>query len=401
MRYRSIPKTGDELSILGYGCMRLPLVEGGGIDEVKAVAQIRYAIEKGVNYCDTAWPYHNGQSELILGRALQDGYRERVRIATKLPSWLIKSRADMDHYLDRQLNKLQTGQIDYYLLHALNGGSWDRLHQLGVIDFLDRALQDGRIVNVGFSFHGLLGDFKRIVDAYPWIFCQIQYNYLDRQNQAGLEGLQYAAKKNLGIIVMEPLRGGNLGSKEPPPAIEAIWQTAEKRRTPVEWALRWIWNHPEVSVVLSGMNIDEHIAENLAIADQAEPNSLTLNECEIVDQVAAKYKELMAVNCTGCGYCLPCPEGVMIPAIFEVYNKMHLFGNRQEAQFIYAARTSGILTGGEAGFASACVQCGECLEKCPQQIEIPDVLEDVVDELEGPGLEDRLAIIGKMFKAET
>ncbi len=195
MRYRTIPKTGDELSILGYGCMRLPLAEGGDVDEDKAMSQIRYAIEKGVNYFDTAWPYHGGRSESILGRALQDGCRDRVRIATKLPSWLIKSRADMDYYLDRQLDRLQTGRIDYYLLHTLNGPSWDRLHRLGVIDFLDRALQDGRIVNAGFSFHGLLEDFKRIVDAYPWIFCQIQYNYLDRQNQAGLEGLQYAAKE--------------------------------------------------------------------------------------------------------------------------------------------------------------------------------------------------------------
>ncbi len=200
---------------------------------------------------------------------------------------------------------------------------------------------------------------------------------------------------------MEPLRGGNLGNPQPPPAVEAIWETAEKRRTPAEWALRWVWNHPEVKVVLSGMNIDEHIVENLAIADQAEPRSLTSQECEIVDQVAARYKELMAVNCTGCGYCLPCPEGVMIPSIFEVYNNMHLFGNHQEAKFVYAARTSGVLTGGTAGFASACVKCGECLEKCPQQIEIPDVLEDVVDVLEGPGLEGRLAAIGKMFKAET
>lgn len=400
MLYREMPQNGDKLSILGYGCMRFTTVEGGKVDEDKAIDQIRYAIDNGVNYLDTAWPYHGGASELILGTALQDGYREKVKIATKLPTWNIDSREDMDSYLDKQLQKLQVDKIDYYLLHALNGLTWDKLEQLGVPDFLDAAVEDGRIVNAGFSFHGFLEDFKRIVDGYPWVFCQIQYNYLDQEYQAGTEGLHYAASRDMGVIVMEPLRGGNLGEPEAPPAIGKIWDLAESKRTPVEWALRWIWNQPEVTVVLSGMNVDEHIAENLKIADQAEAGSLSQRECEIVDRAAATYKELMKVNCTGCGYCMPCPEGVMIPAIFEVYNKMHLFGNKEETRFSYLTRMCGIISGDKRGFASECVQCGECLEKCPQSIQIPDVLSDVVDEFEGPDMEDKLAMISGFLKAE-
>lgn len=400
MLYRKIPKTGDELSILGYGCMRFPVKKGGKVDKGKAISQIRNAIDKGVNYLDTAWPYHGGLSEVILGKALQDGYRKKVKIATKLPTWMINCREDMDTYLNKQLDKLKTERIDYYLLHALNGNSWDKLEQLGAIEFLDSAIKDGRIVNAGFSFHGFLVDFKRIVDAYPWVFCQIQYNYLDQEYQAGTEGLKYAAARDLGIVVMEPLRGGNLGLPEAPPAISEIWNSTEEQRTPVEWALRWVWNHPEVTVVLSGMNVDDHIRENLDIAETALPDSLTQKECEIVDQAAQKYKELMKVNCTGCGYCMPCPEGVKIPAIFEVYNKMHLFGNEMEAKFIYVARLCGIISGEDPGYASNCVQCGECLEKCPQDIQIPDILADVVEELEGPDMQDKLDQITKMFKVE-
>ena len=398
MRYRTIPKNGDQLSVLGYGCMRFPMLEGGAVNEEKAIEQLRYAIDNGVNYLDTAWPYHGGASESIIGTALQDGYRDKVKIATKLPTWLIDSREDMDSFLNRQLEKLRTDRIDYYLLHALNGHTWDTLHGLGVSDFLDQALADGRIVNAGFSFHGVLEEFKRIVDGYPWVFCQIQYNYLDQEYQAGTEGLKYAADRELGIIVMEPLRGGNLGLPEPPPAIGAIWDQAQTSRTPVEWALRWIWNHPEVNVVLSGMNEDDHIAENLRIAEEAAVDSLTPQECDLIDQAAATYNRLMKVDCTGCGYCLPCPEGVMIPAVFEVYNKMHLFGKKEEAKFIYAIRMCGVISGAKPGFASECVQCGECLEKCPQSIPIPDILEDVVDELEGTGMEDRIAFVTRMFR---
>ena len=399
MLYREVPKNGDKLSILGFGLMRLPVTEEGQIDESRAIRQVRDAVDRGVNYLDTAWPYHAGESENFLGRALADGYRDKVNIATKLPSWMIKSREDMDTYLNAQLEKLKTDHIDYYLLHALNGDSWEHLLSLGVLEFLDKAQADGRIVNAGFSFHGMLEDFKRIVDGYPWVFCQIQYNYLDEENQAGTEGLKYAASRDLGVVIMEPLRGGNLGLPTPPPDVDAIWKTSAISRTPVEWALRWIWNHPEVTVVLSGMNEEAHIEENLVIAEQALPHSLTEDELELVAKVSRRYKSLMKVSCTGCGYCMPCPSDVAIPVCFEVYNKMHLFGNIEEAKFMYAIRMSGIISGTPT-YASQCVQCGECLEKCPQQIEIPDFLEMVVDELEDEELEKRVAMGKKMLNME-
>jgi predicted aldo/keto reductase-like oxidoreductase len=239
MLYRKIPKNGDELSALGFGCMRLSIKEDGTIDEKRATSQLHYAIDHGINYIDTAWMYHRGQSEPFLGRALADGYREKVKLATKLPSWIVESREDMDNLLNAQLEKLQTDYVDYYLLQGLVGETWDKLEAFGVIDFLDKAKSDGRIINAGFSFHGPTDDFKRIVDAYPWIFCQIQYNFMDEKNQAGTEGLEYAASKDLGIIVMEPLRGGNLTNRVPP-EVKEIWNEASVKRTPAEWALRWV-----------------------------------------------------------------------------------------------------------------------------------------------------------------
>lgn len=397
MLYRIMPGNGDELSILGFGCMRLPVKKDGTIDEERAKKQVRTAIDRGVNYIDTAWPYHMGKSEPFLGWALQEGYREKVKIATKLPTWMLQSRADMDKFLNTQLERLKTDHIDYYLVHGLAGLLWDKAKALGVEDFLEKAKADGRIVNAGFSFHGSAPDFKRIVDEYDWDFCQIQYNYLDEKNQAGTEGLEYAASKNLGVIVMEPLLGGNL-ARMVPPAIEALWEEAEVKRTPSEWALRWVWNHPEVTLALSGMNEEDHIEENLAIAEQAYPNSLTQAELELVTRVEQKYRELMKAGCTGCRYCMPCPEGVDIPACFDVYNILHMFGNPDETKFRYAVRLSGVLSGGNTGFASQCIQCGACLEKCPQKLEIPALLEAVVNELEGPELEQRLARVKQIFQ---
>jgi len=399
MHYRKVPKNGDELSILGFGCMRLPLTKERQIDEPRAIRQIRDAIDQGVNYLDTAWPYHAGESENVLGRALSDGYRERVKIATKLPSWMIKKWEDMDFYLNAQLEKLKTDHIDYYLIHGLAGDLWDRLESVGVSDFLDQARADGRITNAGFSFHGILDDFKRIVDAYPWIFCQIQYNYLDENNQAGTEGLEYAASKDLGVVIMEPLRGGNLGLPTPPPDVKAIWQKAAKKRTPVEWALRWVWNRPEVTVVLSGMNEESHIEENLAIADKALPNLLTEEELKLVEEAGRTYRMMMKVPCTGCGYCMPCPSEVSIPRCFDIYNKMHMFGNDVEAKFSYALSMGGAFSG-TPSYASQCVRCEECLEKCPQHIEIPDFLEMVAEEMEDEDLEKRIAIGKKMLNME-
>jgi hypothetical protein len=396
MLYRKVTKTGDPLSILGFGCMRLPQKDNR-IDEARAARLIRSAIDQGVNYIDTAWPYHGGESEPFVGRALAGGYRERVKLATKLPAWLAKNRADMDRLLDAQLTKLRTSRIDYYLVHSLNGSAWGRVAPLGVTEFLDQAQADGRIANAGFSFHGLREDFKQIVDAYPWQFCQIQYNYLDEENQAGTEGLKYAASKGLSVIVMEPLRGGVLAASPQPPAIEALWQETGIRRTPAEWALRWVWNHPEVTVVLSGMSDEVQVEENLKIAADAPPDSLTDAEVGLISRVGRKYGEIMKVGCTGCGYCQPCPSGVNISACFAVFNAFHTFGQKQQAPFFYVMRNGGILTGGQLGYASLCMHCRDCVQKCPQNLDIPSLLEQVASQFEGDGLKEHEARARSLF----
>ena len=397
MLYRKIPRNGDEISILGFGCMRLAMKEDGSIDEERATRQVRYAVDHGINYVDTAWPYHMGESEPFLGRALADGYREKVKIATKIPSFLIENREDMDKFLNSQLEKLKTGQIDYYLAHYLVGELWDKMEKMGIGEFFDKAKADGRIKNAGFSFHGDGKDFNRIVDGYDWDFCQIQYNFLDEQNQAGTAGMEYAASKGLGVIIMEPLRGGNL-TNPVPNVVKDIWDKTYIKRTPAEWALRWIWNHPEVTVILSGMNEESHIEENLTVAGQALPNSLTDGELKLIQKVSETYQKLMKVGCTGCRYCMPCPAGVNIPLCFEVYNNKYLSDNPDQAKFYYAVRLSGTVTNGETEFASQCIQCGKCLEKCPQHIEIPTVLEAIEEELGGSDLEERIEMAKTMFK---
>lgn len=398
MLYRKMPENGDELSILGFGCMRLPLKEGK-IDEERARQQIHYAIDHGVNYIDTAWPYHMGESEPFVGRVLANGYREKVKLATKLPSWTVKSREDMDKFLNAQLERLRTDHIDYYLVHGLVGVLWDKMDKLDVLGFLDQAKADGRIMNAGFSFHGSLIDFKRIVDAYPWTFCQIQYNFLDEKNQAGKEGLEYAASKGLGIIIMEPLRGGKL-TNPVPPAVHDIWDKAEVKRTPAEWALRWVWNHPEVTAVLSGMNEEAHIEENLRIANESYPYSLNQEELKLVRRVEQKYRKLMKTGCTGCRYCMPCPSGVDISGCFEIYDNFYLSGNEKEAKLMYAAKPGGIIRGDISGYASQCVQCGECIEKCPQHLDIPSILVAVENEFEGKDFKGWRVIAKKAFGKE-
>jgi predicted aldo/keto reductase-like oxidoreductase len=374
-------KTGDRLSVLGFGCMRLPQKKGK-IDEERAIKQIHYAIDQGVNYIDTAVPYHMGASEPFLGRALSDGYRDRVKLATKLPHWQVKKREDMDKILDAQLNRLNTDHIDYYLIHSLQGESWERMKALGLADFLEKCKNDGRITHAGFSSHAPKEEFKTIVDGYDWTFCLIQYNYLDEENQAGTAGLKHAASKNLGIIVMEPLRGGKLAGPIPP-AIDSIWKEAETKRSPAEWALRWVWNHPEVTVVLSGMNEEAHIEENLRIANEAHSNSLTEEDLQLVSRVGRTYRQLMTAACTGCGYCMPCPAGVNIPGCFELYNNSRMFSDRQ-AKFGYLFRAAGI-TEGKPAFASLCNECGKCVDACPQSLPIPEMLKDVAKEFEGLG----------------
>lgn len=394
MQYRTVPKNGDQLSVLGFGCMRLPM-KRGGIDKARASRQIYTAIDRGVNYIDTAVPYHNGKSEPFLGEILsQNGYREKVKLATKLPHWSVKTREDMDTMLDSQLERLKTDRIDYYLIHNLNGSSWESAKEKGVIEFLDGAVKAGKIVNAGFSYHGGAEDFTEVVDGYDWTFCQIQYNYLDTQNQAGTRGLQYAASKNLAVVIMEPLRGGNL-AKTPPSEIRNIWKQANGNRSQVEWALRWIWNHPEVTVVLSGMNDESHVEQNLNMADTAMPQSFTSRDLDAVNQVRETFLRLMKVGCTGCQYCMPCPAGVNIPGCFEFYNSRH--GFKDKTALLYYLAMNGGLFRDEVSLASKCIKCGLCLEKCPQKIAIPDRLAEVSENMEGLFTKPLLWVIGKVM----
>lgn len=374
MLFRKMNKVESDLSILGFGCMRLPVTKDGNIDENQATDMLRYAIDHGVNYVDTAYPYHNGESEPFVGRALQGEYREKVNLATKLPSWLIKSRADMDRYLDEQLRRLQTDHIDFYLVHGLMKPFWENLSTLGVTDFLDSAIADGRIKYAGFSFHDELALFKEIVDAYDWTFCQIQYNFMDEQNQAGTEGLRYAADHGLGIVVMEPLHGGMLTRDIP--SINNIWKKAPVRRSLPDWALRWVWNHPEVTVVLSGMSSFEQVEQNVGYAKSGLPNSLSQEELSLFKEVEIEYKKRIKIPCTGCRYCTPCPSNVSIPECFEMYNQGCMFEASDAASLQYDFALSGFLTG-SPGFASQCQECGECEEKCPQGIPIREYLKKV------------------------
>ena len=377
MLYREMGKTGDKVSILGYGCMRFPKKDGK-IDYGRTEKQVISAIEQGVNYFDTAYMYPN--SENVLGKILAKGHRDKVMVATKLPLPLIHSPKDMETILDAQLKRLQTGYIDYYLMHSvMTREGWLRIRQLGIEEFLAKAKQAGKIRRIGFSYHGDKEQFKDIVNDYPWDFCQIQYNYMDEHYQAGKEGMEYAASKGMGIVVMEPLRGGFLVGKMPS-QVQAIWEQAEIKRTPAEWALRWIWNNPEVSVVLSGMNEESHIEENIRVANTAYPGSLSGDDLKLINKVKDSIADMMKVGCTGCGYCMPCPAGVDIPLCFSSYNNNNMFGG-QLFKLQYLGFTAG-MDGGKPSYASLCKKCGKCEKKCPQNIPIQRHLVEVSRDLQ-------------------
>lgn len=372
MNYRTMPGMDEELSILGFGCMRLPLTSEGIIDEGEATKILRYAIDHGVNYVDTAWPYHNEMSEPFVGRALLDGYRDKVYLATKLPSWLVEKHEDMDSFLNEQLRRLQTKTIDFYLVHSLNRERWNNMVKNDVFSFLEKAIADGRIRHAGFSFHGEYELFEEILDAWHWEFCQIQYNYLDENYQAGTKGLREAASRGLGVIIMEPLRGGKLATNVPEP-IQNLWQEAEEKMSPAAWGLRWVWNHSEVSVVLSGMNSLNQVRENIIVSEKGEPGTLSHHDLDIVEKVKNEYKKRMKVDCTNCRYCMPCPQGVNIPECFNRYNMAFMFDDEKMAKDTYFVFVK------DYERASLCVKCGACEEVCPQNLPIRQYLKDVVD----------------------
>lgn len=379
MQYRMMGQTGKRISTLAYGMMRMPR-NGRQIDEVRTERQVLSAIDRGVNYFDTAFVYDNGRSETILGNILSKGRRQDVMIATKIPPYLVNSRKDMDAILETQLKRLQTDHIDFYLFHALKDqNNWQRMMDLGAHGFIEDAKRAGKLGHVGFSFHGEAQEFIKLTDAYPWEFCQIQYNYMDTEYQAGRSGLHYAAAKGMGVTVMEPLRGGMLAGRVPA-EVERLWDMAEVRRTPAEWALRWLWDQPEITSVLSGMNEESHIEENIRIASESVSGCMVERERELVNSVQQTYRKVMKVGCTGCGYCMPCPGGVNIPTCFAQYNAQHLFQDNR-IKFQYAFFVSG-LDGRPPSGADRCTGCGKCEKACPQNLPIRQELKNVARDMD-------------------
>lgn len=376
MNYRK-DKYGNDLSILGYGCMRFTQ-SGGKIDLEKAEQEIMTAFRAGVNYYDTAYVYPG--SEAALGEILdKNGIREQVKIATKLPHYLIRNAGSMEKYFSEQLTRLKTDHVDYYLMHMLTDvGTWEKLKGLGILEWLEEKKKSGAIRQVGFSYHGNSDMFCQLLDAYDWDFTQIQYNYMDENSQAGRRGLKYAAEKGVPVIIMEPLRGGRLANL--PEQAMRIMEEYPVKHTPVQWALRWLWNQPEVTCVLSGMNSVEMVEDNINTASTIEVGEMGEKEEQMLQEVVAAINAKMKVGCTGCGYCMPCPKNVDIPGTFASYNRIYTEGKRQ-ARMDYLMCTAMRKT---PSSASNCIECGKCEKHCPQQIAIREELKNAKKYLEWP-----------------
>lgn len=374
MQYRVNPRNGDRISALGLGCMRFPGAFGRP-DPRQARQIISRAVERGINYLDTAYLYPG--NEACVGEALEElGLRERVLIATKLPHGSVRDSADLDRIFEEQLRRLRTDHIDYYLIHNVTSpAQWERLRDLGIEAWIARQREAGRIRQIGFSYHGSEGDFPVVLDAYDWDFCQIQYNYVGEKYQAGTAGLRAAAARGLAVFIMEPLLGGRLAGRLPDRARRVLDDTATPELpTPAAWGLSWVWDHPEVTMLLSGMAAPEQVDENAAIAERALPGSLTPAQHEVIARVVAEFRRANRIGCTGCNYCMPCPHGVNIPGSFSAYNASYAHGWFTGAWQYYAA--SAVRTS-EPKLVSNCVRCGACARKCPQHIDIPACLADV------------------------
>ncbi len=377
MKYRK-DKYGNDISVLGFGCMRFRR-SGGSIDMAEAERELLAAIDAGINYFDTAYIYPG--SEAAIGEIFaRHQVREKVYIATKLPHYLIKSREGMERLFQEHLKRLKTDYIDYYLMHMLTDvQTWEKLKKLGILDFLEGKKQSGAIRQIGFSYHGNSDMFCKLVDAYDWDFCQIQYNYMDEHTQAGRKGLQYAHAKGMPVIIMEPLRGGKLVSRLPQSAV-AEFEKHPLKRTPAQWAFRWLWNQKEVTCVLSGMNSMEMLQDNVETASTAEIGELGREEEQMLSRVVAAINANMKAGCTGCGYCMPCPKGVDIPGAFAAYNRMASEGKIagiKEHFMCSAARK-------DSTAVSNCIGCGKCEKHCPQGISIRQELKNAGKALEGP-----------------
>lgn len=372
MKYRKFNKTGENISLLGIGTMRLPVIDDDStkIDEEQAIKMIRKGIDDGVNYVDTAYMYHDGTSEVVTGKALKDGYREKVLLADKMPVWLAKEPADLHKIFDEQLSRLDVDCIDMYLIHSVDEHVWKRVLEFNTLEFVKEKQAEGIIKHIGFSFHGETPEFfKEVLDYFDWDFCQIQLNYMDTKIQAGIKGLHYAGAKGIPVVIMEPLKGGKL-TDVLPDSIKEYWNEAPIKRSPAEWALRWVANQPEVMTILSGVSSEVQLNENIAILSDAEPDSLSEKELQIIDKVGAKYNELIQYSCTNCKYCMPCPNKVSIPDVISNRNEWELFNHNPKVKkdyftFIAPKRR-----------ASACIECGECEEKCPQHLPIIEIMKE-------------------------
>ena len=377
MNYRT-DKYGNELSILGFGCMRFAKA-GTKIDMEKTREQILAAYEGGVNYFDTAYVYPG--SEEALGTILaQAGIREKIKVATKLPHYMVRSTEDLDKYFEEECRRLKTDYVDYYLMHMLTDvTTWNRMQKLGIEEWIAAKKAQGRIRQIGFSYHGNSQTFCELIDSYDWDFCQIQYNYMDENSQAGRSGLAYANEKGLPVIIMEPLRGGKLANHLPKEA-QKVFEEYPVKRSPAEWAFRWLWNQPEVTVVLSGMNSLEMVQENMATASDADSGDFGEAEEELFRKAAAAIAKKVKVGCTGCRYCMPCPQNVDIPGTFAAYNRCYsenLIGGWKDYFMCTALRKN-------VTAASNCIGCGKCEKHCPQHIEIRKELKNARKLLEGP-----------------
>lgn len=374
MQYRRA-KNGEQISTLGFGCMRFPQ-KGNKIDRQETEREILAAIDGGVNYFDTAYLYPG--SEDTLGAILQkNNCREKVYIATKLPSYLIKNAEGIDKYFDEQLRRLKTEYIDFYLMHMIPDlRTWERLKSFGIEEWIEKKKAQGVVKNVGFSFHGDTDTFISILDSYDWDFCQIQYNYLDEHSQAGRRGLQYAAQKGVSVMIMEPLRGGRLVNYLPESG-KRLFSGHPSKRTPAEWAFRWLWNQPEVTCVLSGMNSMEMLEENICVASEAQTGEFSEADFELIENVKKEINKSVKVGCTGCGYCMPCPQGVDIPGTFSCYNRMYSEA-KTSARMDYMMTTS---FAKDSRNYARCVGCGKCEQHCPQHLMIREELQKAGREL--------------------
>ncbi len=387
MEYRLDKKTGEEFSVLGMGCMRLPR-DVGGIDMLKTEYMILTAVERGINYFDTAYAY-SGSEEAIGEIFERNNLRERIYITSKLPHGKCKSLDDVERLFKTSLERLRTDYLDCYLIHnVVTFDQWTRLVEMGIEDWIAQKKESGQIRRIGFSFHGGMAEFRSLMESYDWDIVQIQYNYVNEHYQAGREGIEMAAAKGIPVVIMEPLLGGRLVSNLPKATLSAF-ERAVPGRTPASWGLRWLFDQPDVTVVLSGMNSNEMLEENCAIASETAPNSMTDEEHAAIREAKAAFEESFRVPCTGCNYCMPCPQGLSIPAIFAAYNESYSLGWR--TGFFNYMLSIGV-TSGDPRFASNCIECGACVKKCPQHIDIPARLADARRRLEPPGLKPALKI---------